>query len=113
MIGQSATVKAALAGAAILASLSAVDAAGPAVSSNWLAITIDQNACIKKASDVTHAQSFNSNFEVVGNLSVYGARGDYTSLVRCAAEKGVVYFVVAGPQGAVAAKDVNALRDNF
>ncbi len=97
----------------MLASLSVVEAAGPAVSSNWLAITIDQNACIKKATDVTHAQSFNSNFEVLGNLSVYGARGDYTSLVRCAADKGIVYFVVAGPQASVASKDVNALRDNF
>jgi hypothetical protein len=87
--------------------------AGPSMSSAWLGITIGQDECIKKASASVKAESFNKNFEVLGNTSVYGERGDYTALVRCAADKEIAYFVVAGPKGAQASRYMNAMRDGF
>ena len=101
--------------AATLASVSTVRAIGPCMSSAWLVITITQDECIKRGSSSMRDHSFNTRFEVLGNSSIYGERSDYTALVRCAADKGIVYFVVAGPhpQGAICSKYMNAIRDNF
>lgn len=87
--------------------------AGPSMSSAWLAITVNQDECIKRGSQSVHDSSFNTRFEVLGNSSIYGERGDYTALVRCAADKGIVYFVVAGPTGNICSKHMNAIRDGF
>ena len=87
--------------------------AGPSMSSAWLSITVDQDACVKRGSASMRAQSFNTRFEVLGNSSIYGERGDYTALIRCAADKGIVYFVVSGKEGAVCSKHMNAMRDDF
>ena len=99
----------------LLSAVSAVPSvmAGPSMSSAWLAITIDQDGCIKRGSQSVHDNSFNTRFEVLGNSSIYGERGDYTSLVRCAADKNIVYFVVAGPKGDICSKHMNAIRDGF
>jgi hypothetical protein len=48
---------------------------------------------------------------VLGNSSIYGERGEYTALVRCAADMNMAYFVVAGPKGDVASRHMNAIRD--
>ncbi len=87
--------------------------AGPSMSSAWLSITIEQDECIKKGSAAVRQQRFNTRFEVLGNSSIYGERGDYTVLVRCAADKGIVYFVVAGPTSSVCSRHMNAIRDDF
>lgn len=106
------SVAAALVLAGTVASVSTVGA-GPSMSSAWLSITIGQDECIKKGTAAMRDQSFNTRFEVLGNSSIYGERGDYTALVRCAADKGLVYFVVAGPTGTVCSRHMNAIRDNF
>lgn len=87
--------------------------AGPSMSSAWLAITINQEECVKKGSQVVQDNSYNTRFEVVGNSSIYGERGEYTALVRCAAEKNFVYFVVSEPKGDICSKHMNAMRDGF
>jgi hypothetical protein len=104
-----------IAGVVLLGAASTVPSvmAGPSMSSAWLAITVNQEECVKRASSAVQDNSFNTRFEVVGNSSVYGERGDYTALVRCAAEKGMVYFVVAGPKGDICSKHMNAMRDGF
>jgi hypothetical protein len=33
--------------------------------------------------------------------------------VRCATDKGMVYFVVSGPQGNLCSGHMTAIRDNF
>ena len=106
------SVCAALALTGAVASISSVGA-GPSMSSAWLAITVDQDECIKRGSQSLRDNTFNTRFEVLGNSSIYGERGDYTGLVRCAADKGIVYFVVAGPKGDVCSKQMNAIRDGF
>jgi hypothetical protein len=104
-----------IAGVVLLGAASTVPSvmAGPSMSSAWLTITVNQEECVKRGSSAVQDNSFNTRFEVVGNSSVYGERGDYTALVRCAAEKGMVYFVVAGPKGDICSKHMNAMRDGF
>ena len=87
--------------------------AGPSMSSAWLAITVDQDTCVRKASDTMKGQNFRTRFEVLGNSSIYGELTDYTGLIRCAAEKGIVYFVVSGPKGDMCSKYMNSMRDDF
>ncbi len=87
--------------------------AGPSMSSAWLAITIDQDACVKKGSATMKGQNFRTRFEVLGNSSIYGELGEYTALIRCASEKGIAYFVVSGPKGDTCSKHMNAMRDDF
>jgi hypothetical protein len=106
------SVSAALIVAGSLGSVATVGA-GPSMSSAWLSITIGQDDCIRRGTSSMREQSFNTRFEVLGNSSIYGERGDYTALVRCAADKGIVYFVVAGPTGAICSRHMNAIRDNF
>ena len=83
------------------------------MSSAWLSITISQDECVRRGSAAVRDNSFNTRFEVLGNSSIYGERGDYTALVRCAADKGIAYFVVAGPTGSICSKHMNAIRDGF
>ncbi len=87
--------------------------AGPSMSSAWLSITIEQDECIKKGTATMRKQSFNTRFEVLGNSSIYGERGEYTALIRCAASKEMMYFVVAGPKGDICSRHMNAMRDDF
>ncbi|MBI3704103.1 MAG: hypothetical protein HY244_09730 [Rhizobiales bacterium] len=86
-------------------------AAGPSMSSAWLKITVEQDECIKHGKEAVQENSFNTRFEVLGNSSIYGERGDYTALVRCAAEMNMAYFVIAGPKGDAASRYMNAIRD--
>ena len=103
------------AGVIILAAVAAVPSvmAGPSMSSAWLAITVSQDECVRRGSAAMRASSFTARFEVLGNNSIYGARGDYSALVRCATDKGIAYFVVAGPKGDLCNSHMNAIRDGF
>ena len=105
-------VGAALALTGAVASVTSVGA-GPSMSSAWLTITINQEECVKRGSQTVRDNTFNTRFEVVGESSIYGERGEYTALVRCAAEKGIVYFVVAGPKSEICSKHMNGMRDGF
>jgi hypothetical protein len=87
--------------------------AGPSMSSAWLKIEITQDECVSKGSTVVKKNSFNTRFEVLGDSSIYGERGDYTALVRCAADMNMVYFVVAGPNSQITSQHMNAMRDGF
>ncbi len=87
--------------------------AGPSMSSNWLDITISQDLCVEKGQRTLRQNSFTTRLETLNNRSIYGERGDYTALVRCAAEKQIAYFVVSGPQAKLTTKYVDAIRDEF
>ena len=86
-------------------------AAGPSMSSAWLKIAVDQDECVLRSKAGVQENSFTTRFEVLGNSSIYGERGEYTALVRCAADMNMAYFVVAGPKGDVASRYMNAIRD--
>ena len=87
-------------------------AAGPSMSSAWLKITVDQDECVQRSKAAIQENSFTTRIEVLGNSSIYGERGEYTALVRCAADMNMVYFVVAGPKGDAASRYMNAIRDH-
>ena len=86
-------------------------AAGPSMSSAWLKITVDQDECVQRGKAAIQENSFTTRLEVLGNSSIYGERGEYTALVRCAADMNMAYFVVAGPKGDAASRYMNAIRD--
>ncbi len=87
--------------------------AGPSMSSNWLDITISQDLCVEKGQRALRQNSFTKRLETLNNRSIYGERGDYTALVRCASEKQIAYFVVAGPEAKLTTKYVDEIRDEF
>jgi hypothetical protein len=110
---RSISVGAALVLASVVASVSA-QGGGPATTNSWLPIEPNsQDDCLKRGAQPIRNNSFNSAFEVLGNSSIFGERGDYTALVRCFAAKGIDYFVVAGPRAETASNHMNAIKDAF
>ena len=69
------------------------------MSTNWGKIQISQEECITKAAKAMRDSGFSQGLEVVGNSSVFGDRGAYVASVRCIAQEGMIFFVVAGPSG--------------
>jgi hypothetical protein len=103
---------AALVAMGTLASMTAAGG-GPSMSSGWVSIEDNQDECIKRGSQALKNNSFNTRFEVLGNSSIYGERGDYTALVRCVSGKTIAYIVVAGPNGQTCSTHFNAIKDAF
>lgn len=103
------TAAAALLGCAVLPAT----AAAPSMSSSWVTIEITQDECVKQASAAVKRQGFGTNFEALGNSTIYGEHGNYTVLVRCAADKKIVFFVVAGPKVDQCSRSMNAIKDDF
>lgn len=68
----------------------------PSMSTSWRSISLDQASCIARAQTAMQSAGLTQNYETVGE-SVYGEVPSYTGAIRCIANKGVVYFVVAGP----------------
>ena len=68
----------------------------PSMSTSWRSISLDQAGCIARAQGAMQAAGLTQNYETVGE-SVYGEVPSYTGAIRCVAAKGLVYFVVAGP----------------
>ena len=100
----------AIVGAALAATPAA---AAPGMSSAWLSIDVSQEECVKKGTATIRRNGFNSRFEILANAAIYGERGGYTALVRCVAEKSMVYFVVSGPDSPASGKYMTALRNGF
>jgi hypothetical protein len=86
--------------------------AGPSMSTRWTSTTLDKDACIERAKRAVRDSGFTKNFELV-NTTVFGERGAYTSGVRCAVEKEIVFFVVAGPQAKEASAYNASIADKF
>ena len=103
-------VGAAIGGVALLIATAAW--AGPSMSTRWSSTTLDKDECIERAKSAVRNSGFTKNFEVV-NTTVFGERGAYTSGVRCAVEKEIVFFVVAGPQAKEASAYNASIADKF
>jgi hypothetical protein len=99
--------------AALALATSAAGAAAPSMSSAWLSTDLSQDECIRKGTAAAARHGFKNRVEVLGNAAIYAERGNYTVLVRCAAEKGFVYFVVAGPEGPECNRHMSSIRDTF
>jgi len=88
--------------------------AGPSMSSGVAVIgTIDQETCLARGANATKALGFTTGLEIVSNNSVYGEMNAYTLHIRCFADMGVVFFIVAGPSGEVTSKVLTAVKERF
>jgi hypothetical protein len=99
--------------AGLLAAATAAGARPPSMTSEQIALAGGQDECIRRGTAAMRKNSFTGNFEVVENTSIFGERGDYTALVRCAAASQIVFFVVAGPAGDVCDRYQDAIKDDF
>jgi hypothetical protein len=90
----------ALAGAILVAAATAAAARPPAVYSAWKTSKLSSRECMAHASTVLRRNSFSS--EPVGDgVTIIGARGEFSALLRCALgadDPGFVAFFVAGPE---------------
>lgn len=88
----------------------------PMVYSAWKKITISQDQCLQRAEADLRKNGYTGIATgAKGTSTTYiGFSGDYTGLVRCAADSlGAVFFVVAGPSPDVANNLVNGLLNGF
>jgi hypothetical protein len=79
--------------------------ASPAVASRYNEIKMQQEQCLKNAEEALRQDKTEQ--------SRYGARGEYTDVVRCIAENGLVFFIGSGPSRNVANNLSGALFSNF
>lgn len=84
----------------------------PSMSTAWRSITLDQAGCVARAQTAMRAAGLTQNYETVGE-SVYGEVPSYTGAIRCVAAKGIVYFVVAGPDVKLCSQHQRSLVERF
>ncbi len=69
--------------------------AGPSVASRYNEIKMSQEQCLKNAGEALRKTGLEAQDRT--KQSRYGARGDYTGVVRCIAGNGLVLFISSGP----------------
>lgn len=80
-------------------------AAPPSMHSTWKATKLNQSACMDRANTLLASGGFTDLQR--GTFSVYAQKGEYSIIISCLADKGLAYFVVAGPL----ANDCRSLAD--
>lgn len=105
----------ALAGVVLVAGATAATARSPAVYSAWKSSTLSTRECMAHASTDLRRNGFSS--EPVGDgVSIIGARGEFSALLRCAVgegDPGFIAFFVAGPEKNNALSYVTELWNGF
>ena len=81
--------------------------AGPAVATRYQKAAMAQEACLARA----EAAIRNSNLDKLERTeqSRYGQQREYTGVVRCVTENGIVLFIGSGPARDIADKLAGAL----
>lgn len=87
-------------------------AASTSMTSRWEETDLDFEACRARMAVVVRQGGFTKNV-TVNPSSIYAERGNYTALVRCLKDKGVVFFVVAGPDTKTAERYNDLIADKF
>ncbi len=73
---------------------------------------LSQVECVDNSGDTLKRAGFSESFEFLRD-GAFGARGQFSAIIRCAANKRVVFFAVAGPENKVAEELVVRLRNSF
>jgi hypothetical protein len=73
---------------------------------------LSQVECVDNSGDALKRSGFSENFEFLRD-GAFGVRGQYSAIVRCASNKRVVFFAVAGPENKKAEELVVRLRNSF
>ena len=85
--------------------------AGPSMSTKWSNTDLNLDRCKSRAEKALEDAGF-KGIKVL-NYSVFAERGDYSAMVRCATDKQMVFFVVAGPQVERTNRYVDDIGDGF
>jgi hypothetical protein len=83
--------------------------AGPSMTTKWNTTTMNLERCKSRGEDALRDARFRG--VKVLQYSVFGERGDYSAMIRCATDKGVVFFVVAGPEVERANRYIDEVSD--
>lgn len=84
---------------------------GPAVASRYNEIKMSQEQCLKNAEAALRKTGLEAQDRT--EQSRYGARGDYTGVIRCIASNGVVFFIASGPSRQITDNLAGTLFKNF
>ncbi len=91
-------------------------AAEPGLVTKWLSTAMKIDECVRTAERALRAAQF-ARVDIKGDSdtdkNAFANRGNYVASVNCIEEKGVAYFVVAGPDVDAAERYVNAIMDKF
>jgi hypothetical protein len=82
------------------------------ISSSWRSTPLGRYDSLRRAEDATRRAGFEWEMSTVLE-SVFGERSAYASMIRCVPERGIVFFVVAGPRDYEANAGRQALEDSF
>jgi hypothetical protein len=85
--------------------------AGPSMSTKWSSSSLNLDRCKSRAENALRDAGFRS--VKVLQFSVFAERGDYSAMVRCATDKEIVFFVVAGPEVDRCNRYVDDIGDGF
>jgi hypothetical protein len=80
------------------------------ISSNWQDTSLSQDVCLDRAERAIKKSDFKALSHT--KYSRHGTRGEYTVQLRCAVDKGIVIFMVAGPSNRTA-EYLDTLTNNF
>ena len=94
-----------------LPALASPSLAGPAVGSRYNEIKMSQEQCLKNAEAALRKTGLEAQDRT--EQSRYGARGDYTGVIRCVAGNGLVFFIASGPARQITDNLAGALYQNF
>jgi hypothetical protein len=85
--------------------------AGPSMSTKWNNTDLSLDRCKSKAESALRDAGF-KGIKVL-NYSVFAEKGDYSAMVRCATDKTMVFFAVAGPEVDRCNRYVDDIGDGF
>ena len=85
--------------------------AGPSMSTKWSNTTLPLDRCKSRAEGALRDAGF-KGIKVL-NYSVYAERGAYSAMVRCATDKEMVFYVVAGPRVERCNRYIDDIGDGF
>jgi hypothetical protein len=97
---------------AMIETISPVAAAGPAMSTTWVSTALDESACVQRAEHLVRDAGPSRNVRIIGP-TVFGQISAYTASIRCIPDKGVVMFVVAGPDLEAARRHLRQISEKF
>ena len=97
--------------AMIMLAASAAHAASPWVVTSWRSTDLTQEDCLAKADKAIRDGGFRQAQSL--KESRFGGIGEYTVLIRCVAQKNIVFFLASGPDGDQADKYVSKLEEAF
>ncbi|MCW5748783.1 MAG: hypothetical protein KIT36_21520 [Alphaproteobacteria bacterium] len=85
--------------------------AGPSMNTRWAVTSLPQAQCVEHARE----SLANAGFTNIKNSaqSAFGEHGQYSMVVRCLADKQLVFFVVAGPAAEECRRLTSAVADPF